>query len=121
MLVLIADDEPETCTIVSAILQRAGHRSVIVRDAMSVMQAAMRTPQPDAVVLDIQMPAGTGISALERLKGAGRTSHIPVIILTASTDPAVEAKALALGAAAFLHKPVDEYALLNALAGGPPG
>ncbi len=47
---------------------------------------AVRPPPPDVVILDINMPGGTGIEALKRLKSSLNTALIPVIILSGSTD-----------------------------------
>jgi CheY-like chemotaxis protein len=110
VLVLIADDEPETCLMVSAIVKRAGWESIVARDAMqAVLMAAQRSP--DVIVLDVMMPAGTGIGALEKLKLSSRTAHIPVVVLSGVTDPARIERVQELGAAAFLPKPVDPDAL----------
>lgn len=115
MLVLIADDEAETCAIVSAILRKAGYDTIVARDAMqAVAQAVQRTP--DVVVLDVMMPAGTGVGALEKLKMSNRTSQIPVIVLSGVRDPVRIERVRQLGALDFLHKPVDETALLTAVA-----
>lgn len=121
MLVLIADDDPETCTLVAAILNGAGHRTMLARDAIQALQLGVQR-QPDAIVLDIMMPAGTGVGALEKLKQNSRTAEIPVVILSGVTDPAKIAKVRQLGAADFLPKPVDAEALLSAItAVAPPG
>lgn len=42
--------------------------------------------QPDVVLLDINMPAGTGLGALTRLKASARTSGIPVVVLSGSAS-----------------------------------
>lgn len=114
MLVLIADDDPETCMLVATILGKAGYDTVIARDALqTVALAAQRTP--DLVLLDIVMPAGTGIGALEKLKLSYRTMNIPVIVLSGVTEPERIEQALQRGAIAFLPKPVVEETLLEAV------
>lgn len=114
MLILIADDEPETCVLVSAIVKGAGHTSIIARDAMQALLLAGQR-SPDLIVLDVMMPAGTGIGALEKLKLSNRTAHIPVVVLSGVTDPERIARVRELGAVAFLPKPVDADALLGAV------
>lgn len=120
MLVLVADDDAETCTLVSAILRRAGHQCIVARDAMQAFQLATQR-QPDAIVLDIQMPAGTGIGALEKLKRSARTTSIPVLVLSGTTDQTAPDRVLDLGADRFLAKPVDADELLAALPGAAGG
>lgn len=68
--------------------------------------------QPDTILLDIHMPGIDGFETCRLLKQNGKTSHIPVIILTAiSTDSKSRVKALELGADAFLSKPINETEL----------
>jgi DNA-binding response OmpR family regulator len=121
MLVLVADDDPDTCVLVSAVLTKDGHSCIVARDAMQTMQMATNR-KPEAIVLDLQMPAGTGVGALEKLKRSAKTSHIPVIVLSGVTDRTVIARVLQLGAVEFLPKPADPDALTAAvrrIADGP--
>jgi DNA-binding response OmpR family regulator len=113
MLVLVADDDPETCALVAAVLKQAGHTCIIARDAMQVVQLA-GVRRPHLIVLDLQMPAGTGVGALEKLKLSTRTASIPVLVLSGARDPAVIERVLQLGALEFLPKPVDPDALVAA-------
>jgi CheY-like chemotaxis protein len=68
---------------------------------------------PAAVVLDILMPGGDGWSLLRRLKQNALTAAVPVIVCSVFNDPLL---AQALGAAAFVAKPVSQTGLLGALA-----
>ncbi|MCX5997656.1 MAG: response regulator transcription factor [Chloroflexi bacterium] len=70
---------------------------------------------PDAVVMDIQMPAGSGTEVLQSIK-----KHKPstcVIILTSSDDPVYREKCLALGAHSFLDKATEFYRVAEILKG----
>jgi CheY-like chemotaxis protein len=71
---------------------------------------AMRN-EPDVIVVDIQMPGGTGIEALKKLKASMKTAQIPVLVLSGSIEPKDEHQVTDLGAAAFVRKPVDAEAL----------
>lgn len=121
MKLLIADDDRVLSVLLSARLRAKGWKVDIAHDAMQALMFAMRTP-PDAMLLDIAMPGGTGIQALRKLKMSAKTSQIPVVVLSGSIDPADEPNVLALGAAAFLRKPPDidaVDALLRGLVGAP--
>ncbi len=88
-------------------------------DAMQTLMLAMREPHPDAILLDLNMPGGTGIGALEKLQASSRTANIPVIVLSGTTDPEARQASLDAGAAAFLHKPAkaeELKAVLDAVA-----
>jgi len=82
---------------------------------MQAFMFAVRPPAPDGVILDINMPGGTGIEALKRLKSSLNTALILVIILSGSTDAEMPQKVKTLGADEFLRKPVDQGALFAAL------
>ena len=83
-------------------------------DAMQAVMNAMRQPL-DLVLLDINMPGGTGMEVLKRLKNSSKTRRIPVVVITGSTDATLPAQANALGAVQFLTKPVDPEVLLQAV------
>lgn len=79
--VLIADDSPTLRRIVTTVLERAGFTVLSVCDGVEAVQAALRE-QPDAVVLDVQMPRLSGYAASRLIKEDWRTADIPVILLT---------------------------------------
>lgn len=114
MIVLIADDDVTTCTLVATILKRAGHTAIIAHDAMQVFMLAKKH-KPDVVVLDVQMPGGTGVGALQKLKSSVLTTHVPVVILSGVADRQKVQQLLDLGASDYLSKPVDPESLLGAL------
>jgi diguanylate cyclase (GGDEF)-like protein len=62
---------------------------------------------PDLILLDVVMPGLDGFEVCRRLKADSATSHIPVIFVTAHTDPAQETRGLNLGAVDFIAKPVN--------------
>jgi CheY-like chemotaxis protein len=115
MRVLVAEDDLVVSRLIVGMLRGRGHEPTPVYDAMQVLMFAMRAPQPEVIVLDINMPGGTGVDALRKLKRSVRTATIPVIVLSGSEDTEMPSTVLALGAAEFLSKPVDREALLAAM------
>lgn len=111
---LIADDDRTTAQVLAGLLVGAGYKTTIALDATQALMMAMRDV-PDAVVLDIGMPGGGGIGVLQRLKASSKTMQIPVVIVTALTDPDLPARVRGLGADAFLTKPVAADQLKSAL------
>jgi CheY-like chemotaxis protein len=112
--ILVADDDPVTVKMLSGVLQGSGFEVSVAVDAMQAVMMAMRQP-PDALILDIGMPGGTGFQVLERLKAAAKTRPVPIIVLTALTDPALPARVRALGAREFFTKPIAPDQLRQAL------
>ena len=67
-----------------------------------------------AIVLDINMPGGTGIEVLKRLRISDKTRHIPVVV-SGRSEPNIETSVKDLGAHDFLNKPVDPDQLCEML------
>ena len=114
MKVLLADDDRVLTQLLSNRLRARGVEIVVAHDSMQALMSAMRSPV-DAIVLDIQMPGGTGIEALRKLKASTKTSSIPVLVLSANGDTDTLAQVKALGADGFLLKPIEPDALYRAL------
>jgi len=70
---------------------------------------------PDLIITDVMMPVMDGIQMLDLLKNDPRTSHIPVVILTARADVASRVDGLARGADAYIAKPFDRDELMAEL------
>ena len=86
MKILVAEDDKVVSMLVCGILREQGHRTLAAYDQMQAIMFANKVPGPDAIVLDLNMPGGTGGETLRRLKTSTRTSHIPVVVLTGTTD-----------------------------------
>jgi len=114
MKVLLADDDRVLTHLLSSRLRAKGAETILAHDAMQAFMTALRS-QPDVIVLDVQMPGGTGIEALKKLKQSARTSQIPVIVLSGSVEPETTEVVKALGAIEFLRKPVDPEELYRVL------
>lgn len=112
--ILLAEDDRVTLETLAAKLQGVGYQVVTAMDAMQAVMVAQRQAL-DAVLLDIQMPGGTGLDALKRLRASTKTQLIPVIVISGSDVPDASDRARALGAAEFLPKPVDFERLRDTL------
>jgi CheY-like chemotaxis protein len=106
MKLLIADDDRVLTQLLSSKLRAKGWTVTIALDAMQAVMFAMRT-EPDVILLDINMPGGTGIEALRKLKASMKTSQIPVVILTGSISPDDEPTVRELGAEGYIKKPAE--------------
>ena len=117
--ILIIDDDRALVALLSRWLRDAGYEVVAALDPVQGMMSAKREA-PELVLLDVVMPAGGGMPLLEKLL----LDKAPVIVMTASSDPKLEAEAKSAGAAGFLKKPVDPSALralVEELLGPPSG
>jgi DNA-binding response OmpR family regulator len=116
MKILIADDDPLIVQLVRSGLRAQGWDVLVAADAMQVAMFAMQST-PDAILLDINMPGGTGVTALKRLKQSVKTSQIPVVVLSGTQDPTIPDTVRELGAQAFLPKPVNLDEVVRVLSG----
>ena len=73
----------------------------------------MEDHEPDCVVLDLHMPEMNGFEVQDAL--AGGHAAVPVIVITGHDTPESRARAVRLGAKAYLCKPVNDEALLTAI------
>jgi signal transduction histidine kinase/CheY-like chemotaxis protein len=110
-VVVIEDDRP-SLDLITAYLSRAALRVTTAGDGQTGLDAVRRV-RPAAVLLDIRLPGIDGWAVLRALKSEPGTKDIPVIIVSIIDE---RAHGTALGAAAYLLKPVSRDALLDALA-----
>ncbi len=113
--ILLADDDRVTLDTLGAQLRGVGYQVLTAMDAMQAFMVAQRSA-PDAVLLDIQMPGGTGLDTLKRLRTSTKTQNVPVIAMSALPGAEPKTRALALGAVEFFAKPVDFARLRESLA-----
>ena len=105
--IMMVDDESITMRVLQSFLEDAGyHEFVLVEDSVVAIDE-IRKHRPDVLLLDVVMPKVSGFDILKVLRTGDEFSHLPVIILTSSSDAATKLKALDLGATDFLSKPVD--------------
>jgi CheY-like chemotaxis protein len=109
--ILVADDDRVLSQLVCAVVRQAGHTPIAAFDAMQALMFAIRPPIPALIILDINMPGGTGLEALKKLKLSARTAPIPVVVLTGSEEADMPDQVKALGATEFVAKPIDPDAL----------
>jgi signal transduction histidine kinase/CheY-like chemotaxis protein len=110
--VLLIEDDAQSAELLRTHLAHAGYSVDVVSSGEAGLTSAGINP-PDAIVLDVTLPGIDGWEVIRRLKADERLAGIPVFFATIVDDrPA----GLALGASDYFVKPVDQAALLGALA-----
>jgi DNA-binding response OmpR family regulator len=104
--ILIIDDDPDWVRMVSIRLQRNGYQVEAAFDAVRAVSQTINS-KPDLILLDIIMPAGSGIEVLKNLRANANTFNIPVIALTAISDEQTIKAAVELGISGYFVKPVE--------------
>jgi len=113
--VLVAEDDRATRESLVRAFELEGHAVTAVADGADALDAVTRV-EPDAIVLDLMMPAVDGLTVCRRLRARG--DRTPIIILTARTETSDRVSGLDAGADDYLAKPfaLDELlARLRAL------
>lgn len=103
--ILIIDDAPANLLMLGSALAADFQLRVATSGAMGLALAAELPP--DLILLDVMMPEMDGYETCRRLKADPQLKSIPVIFVTALTDPSAEAAGLGLGAADFITKPIN--------------
>lgn len=109
--ILIADDEIEYVEVLTSFLEAHGFEIITAHEGVRTIEAAHKQ-KPNLILLDLQMPAGTGQTVLQYLHSKPDTHAIPVIVMTGSGEPGIESMVRSLGAQDFLQKPFDNKILL---------
>ena len=112
--ILIVDDSPEVRVALTATLEDAGHAVIEAADGPEAVERAT-LEQPDAIILDINMPGMDGISVLRELRSEGLTRDVPVVMLTAIADMDHVQLAIAAGAHDYVLKPWDADTVIQRL------
>jgi CheY-like chemotaxis protein/anti-sigma regulatory factor (Ser/Thr protein kinase) len=114
--VLAVDDEPDARELTGAVLRQHGAEVITAESVDDAMQA-VSCWRPDVLVVDIAMPNADGFELLQRLaETGGECARIPAIALSAYARKEDRLRGVACGFRHYLTKPVDEAALLHAVA-----
>ena len=109
--VLVVDDEPQIVRGLKVILRRAGYE-VEAAETKAMALDAVSTHPPDAIVLDLLLPDGSGVDVCREVRG---WSQLPIIVLSAVGDEREKVKALDAGADDYVTKPFGTEELLARL------
>ena len=105
--IMMVDDESITMEVVKGFLEEAGYRKFQLVDDSRRAMPLLEEVSPDVLLLDLVMPVVSGFDILAQIRQHPALKHLPVVVLTSSTDTDTKLRALSLGATDFLAKPVD--------------
>jgi len=108
--ILVVEDSPDVAQYLKICLEKKYNIQIAENGATGVEMAMKNVP--DLIVSDVMMPGKDGYEMTETLKRDIRTSHIPIILLTARADVPSKLKGLETGADAYLSKPFNQQELL---------
>jgi len=103
--VLVADDDPEICTLIKTILSKGPYEITMCHDAESALVHIQRDAAYDILISDFMLPGMSGIELIGRVRQNAVTARIPIVMISGHNNYAMDARAKSAGANAFLNKP----------------
>ena len=109
--VLVVDDERDIVELVRHHLQQAGFRVLTAADGRQALEAARRET-PDLIVLDVMLPALSGMEVARLIRQDEKTRRIPILMLTARGDEVDRVVGFEIGADDYVVKPFSPRELV---------
>lgn len=113
--ILVVDDEPDTRTFLTTVLEDNGYQTQQVADGEAAIKAIEDDP-PDLITLDITMPEKSGVSVYRRVKESEAYKEIPVIIVTGVSNDFkkfISTRRQVPPPEGYISKPVDHEEFLR--------
>ncbi len=111
--ILVVEDDPDLRLVHSEILSHEGYPVMTAADGVEALELVERSGPPAIILLDLRMPRMNGWDFAERLRRKPHWRDIPLIVVAAHYRIADEAAAI--GARAWLHKPVSIEDMLRVI------
>jgi len=102
--IIVADDEKDIVELVSFNLEQEGYSVLKARNGRKALEL-IKVKKPDLVILDLMMPEMNGMEVCRVIRGNADTAEIPIIMLTAKSDPLDKILGFEIGADDYITKP----------------
>lgn len=115
-LILLVEDNPDDELLTLRALDKSGIDAdlVVARDGVEALQLLLGDEvdgaerlRPSLILLDLKLPKVDGLEVLRRLRADPRTSHVPIVVLTTSSEKNDILSSYRLGTNSYVRKPVD--------------
>jgi DNA-binding response OmpR family regulator len=112
--ILIVDDEVSVTELFSMMLEMEGYQVRVVHNVKSALQV-LEQSKPDLIVLDVMMPAASGLDLCRHVRNTPGLASLPIIMLSAKSQLEEVQEGLGAGADLYLLKPVSKNELVQAV------
>jgi len=113
--ILIADDTPDSLSLLSHVLEPQGYEILTVSSGKDALKVAERA-QPDLILLDVMMPGHDGFHVCRTLKAEAATREVPVIFITSRNETASVLNGFRMGAVDYIVKPFQPEEVVTRVA-----
>ena len=115
MKILVVEDEPSSLKLAHLVLAAAGYEVAKAEAAEKAIEEILRS-EPEAILLDLELPGIDGLTLARNLKRDPKTRHIAIIAITAFPERHTRDLAMAAGCDGFIVKPVNTRKLSQQVA-----
>lgn len=112
--ILLVEDDPWLEKLVSATISRSDFKLIHAKDGEEAITVAVNE-NPNLILLDVNMPKLDGFEVCKILRGKEQFADIPILFLTAKSEPADIEKGFASGGTAYMTKPFSPLELLSTI------
>jgi CheY-like chemotaxis protein len=105
--ILIAEDDPSTCKVLTKILEPMGHQVFISPNGRHAWETLRVNPTIPLLITDVMMPEMDGRQLVGVIRGHSEYRDLPIIIMSAVVGPKEVANLLDMGATLFMPKPLN--------------
>ena len=114
-IVLVVDDAEDCAATLDVALQAIPGLVVQYAPSAEAALAMLDRDSVSAVITDVQLPSMTGLELVGRIRGQDRYGGMPILVMSADTDPRMPGNAIQSGANAFFAKPFSPAAIRKKL------
>ncbi len=112
MRILLVDDDTGLIQLLQLVFESRGFGVTVAYNGQQALEALERE-LPEAILLDLMMPDVSGLEICKQIRADPRTSHIPIVVLTAKPGQEARREMLDAGATEYLVKPIRPSELIK--------
>ena len=114
-VILIVEDDPDQLALADLRVSMAGYKVRVADSVNGFLRALVDDGAPDLLLLDVMLPDGDGFDVLVKMRRHQALGALPIVLLTAKTDPGDIGRGLVLGADGYITKPYTKNLLVDVI------